>query len=177
MAFADPPTVDVTPTQGFLGESFYIDITATSESTASGIKVIDPDDNIWVLKGFSSGVWKIVTIRLPDAGDKIRYIWPETISSPLSVLNDPGTPIEITTPDGSLIAITDLAWWNKDNLPSHTSFLGTYKFWFSGTGCTFLKVVSIYVFPEGPLGTLSFLLICVASLVMYKRVRRPQVKL
>lgn len=174
MAFADPPTVDVTPTQGFLGESFNIDITATSESTASGIKFKDPDGNIWVLKGFSSGVWDVVMIRLPDAGDKIRLIWPETSPFIFTVLKDLDNDVEITI-NGS--PITDLAWRNSNNLQPHTQVVGTYQFWFSGSGCTFIHVGSIYVFPEGPLGTLSFLLICIASLVMYKRVRRPQVKL
>lgn len=180
MAFATAPTVDVIPVSGFLGESFNIDITATSESTASGIKVKDPDGNIWVLMGFSSGVWDIVTIWLPDAGDKVRLVWPEVSMSIFSVEHDENGDVKITR-NGS--PITDLAWRHinyvppSPPLPPHTSVVGTYQFWFAGSGCTYLKVVSLLVVPEGPLGTLSFLLICVASLAMYKRVRRPQVKL
>jgi len=174
VAFATAPTVAVIPVSGFLGESFSIDITATSESTASGIKFRDPDGDTWILKGFSAGNWEIVSISLPDAGDKVRLVWPEISFSIFSVLNDPNGNVKIGA-NGA--PITDLIWWNSASKPPHTSVVGTYQFWFSGSGCTYLHVGSILVTPEGPLGTISFLLVCVASLAIYKRVSRPQVKL
>lgn len=173
MAFASAPNVDVIPTSGSLGESFNIDITATSESTVSGIKFRDPDGNTWSLRGLVGGNWEIVTIKLPDAGDKVRLVWPAT-SSIFSKLKDLDNDVKLVF-NGS--PITNLMWWNSASKPPHTSVVGTYQFWFSGSGCTYIHVGSLYVLPEGPLGTVSFLLVCVASLAIYKRVRRPQVKL
>ena len=173
VAFATAPTVDVIPVSGFLGESFSIDITATSESTVSGIKFRDPDGYTWTLKGLVGSNWEIVTIKLPDAGDKVRLVWPAT-SSIFSKLKDLDNDVKIVF-NGS--PITNLMWWNSASKPPHTSVVGTYQFWFSGSGCTYLHVGSVYVMPEGPLGTVSFLLVCVASLAIYKRVRRPQVYL
>jgi len=175
MALADPPTVFINPLQGLIGESFNFDFTATGESTVSEVKVVDPDSNTWVLKGLTSDGWKIVKIWLYDVGDSVRLIWPEISWSIFSELADVGADnIEIKA---NGLPITDLAWWNSAAKPAHTSVVGTYEVWSSGSGCSWFSANSLYVLPEGPLGTLSFLLICVASLAIYKRVRRPQVKL
>jgi len=162
MAFADAPTIVIYPVQGLIGESFNFDITATSWSTVSEIKVRDPNGDTWVLKGWINNNWVPVTITLEDVGDSVRLTWPGP-GVLFSVLNDPDNDVSISS--------TNLAWMNSAAKTPHTSVIGTYGVLFAGSGCQYFDVKSFYVAPEGLFGTLSFLLICVASLVMYKRVR------
>jgi len=182
MAFASKPTVVVDPVQGYLGMSYSIYITATPSEdtiTASSIQVTDPDGDTWELQGeVSPGVWVTAKIWLPDVGDEVQLIWPETSGSIVTKKESGGNNIKIAATDES--AITDLAWRdivNDPPLSPHTSEVGTYVVWMGGSGCAWIYNCSFYSMPEGPLGTISFLLVCVASLAIYKRVRRPQVKL
>ena len=164
MAFASKPTVVINPLQGNLGESFNFDVTATSWCTVSEIKVEDPNGDVWVLERNGYFGWTEVSFWL-YAGDSIRITWPE---------------VDISELGGDVSVPTDLRWEYvgvKDPpLDPHTLVHGTYKLSFEGMGCWYWYCDSFFVVPEGPLGTVSFLLICIASLVMYKRLS-PQLKL
>ena len=161
MTFASKPTVVINPLQGNVGESFNFDVTATSWCTVSEIEVEDPNGDTWVLESKRYYGWTEVSLEL-DAGDSIRITWPEADISELG---------------GHVSIPTELRWKNQGGTDSsHTNEIGTYSVSFSGIGCFYFYCDSFLVVPEGPLGTVSFLLICVASLVMYKRVS-PKVRL
>ena len=164
MSFASEPNVVIDPIQGLPGESFSFDVTATSWSTVSDIVVEDPSGDIWILKGLTTYGWRIVEIWLQDAGDFIQITWP---MASITVLNDPDNDVKIRSEWGS--PISDLAWVNVDDETPHTLIKGTYSISFSGIGCKYFYVDSFFVIPEGPLGTLSFLLMFIASLAMYTR--------
>jgi len=138
-AFASQPTVIIDPPQGDLESSFNFDITATSWSTLSAIRVKDPEGDTWLLEGGA----RTVTIVL-DEGDSIRITWPE---ADISVLN------------GDVSIPTDLRWKNigGDDSP-HTSVMGTYSISFFGFGCFYFFCGSFFVVPEGPLGTIGAVL-------------------
>lgn len=183
MALADKPTIVIIPTDGLLGESFSFYITATSISpddptTASGIQVTDPiGGDYWVLMAIAPGGPYITKIWLYDVGDEVQLIWPADPSSIFSVENDPNPNIKVTANGYTITDYTKLFWQNGDGYLPHTSEVGTYEILLGGSGCAWFDLKSFLVVPEGPLGTLSFLLICIGSLVMYKRLRQPQVKL
>ena len=164
IAFASEPSVVINPLQGLHGESFNFDITATSGSTVSDIEVEDPEGHTWVLKGLTSFSWRTVQILLKDVGDSVRLNWPEAT---ITVLNDLDDDVAITSKFG--LPFTDLAWMNGEAISPHTETMGTYGVSFSGIGCHYFYVESFFVVPESLFGTLSIILICITSLVLYKR--------